>query len=179
MVRIRKTLESTDFVYLVSKRPEGGLLGGFWEFPSLDLPDSEDNEDSSTVTEVDTKSANEFLRTKFGVDVTSLEHLQRKSIGTYNHKFTHIDQTLFIEKLDITSPDPLPLKDDVPNVSWVSAEELSELAMSKTATVCLEMVNQKNGTPSKKVAKKTTTPAVKEKNQPSILSMFAKASTKK
>lgn len=190
--------EDGEWSFLLKKRPDGGLLGGFWEPPSLDLPQDEEGDEH---TKVDESMASVFLMDTFGIDVSSFAadslslvvsatesgdtsdkpavSLVRQSLGLYDHKFTHIDQSVLIEKLDITSQNKPELKSsDNSEMKWATADEIANLAVSKVATVCFERVKNPS-VPAKKAPsspKKKTAAANSDKKQPSILSMFAKKS---
>lgn len=59
---------------LIRRRPEGGLLGGLWEFPGVDLSDGEDPEDA----------LRRGLKDSLGVDAVIM-----RSFGSYRHSYTH------------------------------------------------------------------------------------------
>lgn len=192
---------SQSWSYLFKKRPEGGLLGGFWEFPSLDVT-SNDNETDNIYTKVDESLANSYLLSTFGLSLptqnetptplvsvkleegdrslteTPAKHQNRRFVGVYDHKFTHIDQAVLIEKVDIVGGDipTLQLSEGV-EAKWVPAEQISSLAVSKVTSVCLERVSNPNSVQKKKSAsspKKNASTTNTDKKQPSILTMFSK-----
>jgi A/G-specific adenine glycosylase len=189
-----KSQTEADCMYLVKKRPDGGLLAGFWEFPTLDLPmtqseedDEDDDEEEATedkkssptthgsVTVIDKEAVDANLRRSFNIDLGAHENVSRRSIGTYEHKFTHIDQTVLIERLEIVSE----IRPEIPEDSkWVSRPELSSMAISKVTTVCLARAEQKEPL-SPKAALKSKKTATPEKGQRSITSMFTKSPAKK
>lgn len=191
--------EGEKWNYLFKKRPEGGLLGGFWEPPSLDIPQDGEIE---VYDKVDKRMANEFLSGLFGVDFTAYlgdsakvevkdedigmkvdaeasgsVTLVRKFVGSYEHKFTHIDQSVLIEKIDLICKERPALKViEGVEMKWVSQDEIPSLAISKVTTVCLERINKPGSTPKKTSAppKKKIPVANSDKKQPNILSLFSK-----
>lgn len=185
--------EDGEWSFLLKKRPDGGLLGGFWEPPSLDLPQDDDGEEYA---KVDESMASGFLLDTFGIDVSAFAagslsvdvkagvasdnasvSLVRQFVGPYEHKFTHIDQSVLIEKLDITSNVRPELKSaDGSEMKWVTNDDIANLAVSKVATVCFDRVKNPSTTTKKAPSspKKKTAAANSDKKQPSILSMFSK-----
>lgn len=197
-----ETVEDNDtnsWQYLMKRRPEGGLLAGFWEFPSVDFPVAEtvasDDENEADVAEdggedggkkkrkvvkKDILSSSmpdfEVWKQKFKFEASfSTDIDSRKSLGTYDHKFTHIDQTVFIEQIDLRSAtQPVVHTDEEATIKWVRHEQLanSEIAISKVSTVCLERSNTPKLVSPKKPLKKKVAPATVDKRQPTIMSMF-------
>jgi len=189
-----KTATEEEFWYLFKRRPEGGLLGGFWEFPSLDEAMKEENhvkteeeqeEDEEEKEKLLNREAmDEFLKTAFGLGLEpNVDQVKRQSLGTYLHKFTHIDQTVLIEKVDVFGC-KLPSIFQCDTLKWVSGDKISELAISKVTSVCIDRVQQSSALSSAKSSKPkkpSTSPSPKKKSslintdkkQPSILSMFA------
>lgn len=195
VLRWRPNEESENWSFLFKKRPEDGLLAGFWEPPSLDLPQDEEGEEHLKVEEA---MADAFLLDLFGIDIANMSNsvkievksenggmaadgvlpsVSRRFIGVYDHKFTHIDQTVLIESIDITSATIPALKlAETATMKWVTVDEIPSLAISKVTTVCLERVkNPAAATKKAAPSPKKKTPAVNsDKKQPSILSMFSK-----
>jgi A/G-specific adenine glycosylase len=204
-----------EWMYLMKKRPEGGLLAGFWEFPAIDMPAAQGNdvsdaqegdEDNDAELDADQKPKIKkesvafppspltewaFWKHEFGIQIDDSMVLDRQSLGNYEHKFTHIDQSVCIEKLDLQShelpsiafeasktPEIRASSDSEGTLRWVSQEQLnkSEFALSKVSTVCLDRIRHPP-TPKKEKAKSTsakkkTAAVTPDKKQRSILSMF-------
>jgi A/G-specific adenine glycosylase len=71
--------------YLLTKRPDQGLLANMWVFPCLDIEDGGAN---GAPTQ---QSKTEFL-SKFNI------HASRcRAIGSFTHLYTHISQTYQVE----------------------------------------------------------------------------------
>lgn len=101
---------------LLQKRPEGGLLAGLWEFPSIAVPAAEAGKtslSSSRRAAVD----DHVSRLLSGVSLPSEDNatasptspyklLRREAIGEIIHVFSHIRMTLRVEhvRLEISSP---------------------------------------------------------------------------
>jgi A/G-specific adenine glycosylase len=99
---------------LLRRRPEGGLLGGLWEFPGVDLGDGEDLE----------KGLRQGLKQALGVDIEIVG-----SIGVYRHSYTHfhVAAEAFHCQWDAgepTSVGEIPLR-------WVPIPQLEEKPMGK------------------------------------------------
>lgn len=89
----RKTNNGAEF--LLTQRPKTGLLASLWQFPQIDLPrtETEDQfslEDGPTI--IDT-----YLVETIQVFVDRNEMAKRSSIGTIYHQFSHINQTYIVE----------------------------------------------------------------------------------
>jgi len=102
-------LETTEEIgYLLTKRKEGGLLGGLWEFPSVAAPKEDDFES-------DERGASPLLDTT----ATSLVHSLRAFdnlpfenatvdmtepdtyVGSVTHVFSHVRQTMRVTKATV------------------------------------------------------------------------------
>eukprot|EP01125_Pyxidicula_operculata_P020252 TRINITY_DN7458_c0_g1_i1.p1 TRINITY_DN7458_c0_g1~~TRINITY_DN7458_c0_g1_i1.p1 ORF type:complete len:698 (+),score=176.65 TRINITY_DN7458_c0_g1_i1:81-2174(+) len=110
--------------YLLVKRPKGGLLSSFWEFPSVDLDDTEDKQgnvnggDDDMDVEPSTpkysyashkKLVDTYLKQKCDTELFDDDNqiskstkskyniIRRLELGQTNHVFTHIKQTLMVE----------------------------------------------------------------------------------
>jgi A/G-specific adenine glycosylase len=102
-------LETTEEIgYLLTKRKEGGLLGGLWEFPSVAAP-KEDDFDSderggpglldTTATSL-VHSLRLFENLPFAgatVDTTEPD----KYVGSVTHVFSHVRQTYHVTKATV------------------------------------------------------------------------------
>lgn len=85
----------SDCRYLLVKRPEGGLLAGLWEFPSVLLEGEADVESRR-------KAIDRFLKLSFGLDVKkSCKVASREEVGVYVHVFSHIRLKMYIELLTL------------------------------------------------------------------------------
>ncbi|XP_023738695.1 adenine DNA glycosylase [Lactuca sativa] len=80
--------------FLLVKRPEGGLLAGLWEFPSVSLNGEEADVDARR------EAIDDFLKNSFGLN---LDIVSREEVGEYVHIFTHIRLKMYIELLVLRS----------------------------------------------------------------------------
>lgn len=107
---------------LLRRRPDDGLWGGLWEFPTH----LEDEVDASSTLQ---ESADAWLETLAG-DTSSWE---RHPLGTVVHKLTHREITF--EASLLSAPEAAELLDET--CAWCTPEELGSLGVS-TATRKLE-----------------------------------------
>jgi len=112
-------LETTEEIgYLLTKRKEGGLLGGLWEFPSVAAP-KEDDFDSAPP-----RGASPLLEETAAALVHSLRAFDNlpfenatvdttepdKYVGSVTHVFSHVRQTMRVTKATVKIS--LPPKSD-------------------------------------------------------------------
>ena len=100
--------------YLLTKRPEKGLLGGLWEFPGGK------QEAGESLEECIIREIREEL--DVAIEVQS-------PFGVYKHAYTHFKVTLHAFRCLLTEGDPKPLA--ASELGWFSAEKLAELPMGK------------------------------------------------
>ena len=98
----------------VARRPEGGLLGGMWEFPGGKLEETDHSLAACLQREI---------REELGVGV-----LVGKQLGTYKHAYTHFRITLHAFFCELKTGETL---DESPEKRWLSPNALSDLPMGK------------------------------------------------
>lgn len=102
--------------YLISKRPETGLLAGLWEFPSLELQ-SLDTEYKDRVDQ-----STQYLKTKYQLE---LNQPIRHDLGNVVHLFSHIRKVYHIEWIQYQhDQDTVDMDIDDSEVKWVTLSEL-------------------------------------------------------
>ncbi|KAG1452752.1 hypothetical protein G6F56_007738 [Rhizopus delemar] len=108
----RIDLDGVEPLYLISKRPDTGLLAGLWEFPSIEL------------SSLDTKYAGrslettDYLKTKYNVE---LQECVRHDLGNVVHLFSHIRKVYHIEWIQFKSEEKFKETDEI---KWVTMSEL-------------------------------------------------------
>jgi A/G-specific adenine glycosylase len=112
----RITSKDKEARYLISKRPDTGLLAGLWEFPSLELQSLDtkyqDRVDQST----------QYLKTKYQLE---LNQPIRHDLGNVVHLFSHIRKVYHIEWIQYQhDQDTLDMDIDDSVVKWVTLSEL-------------------------------------------------------
>jgi A/G-specific adenine glycosylase len=99
---------------LLRRRPEGGLLGGLWEFPGVDLDDGQDLD----------QGLRQGLKQMLGVDVEI-----GRSIGLYRHSYTHFHVAAEAFRCNWDAGEPGSVG-DAP-LRWVPIARLEEKPMGK------------------------------------------------
>ena len=99
---------------LITRRPQGGLLGGMWEFPGGKAQPSEEL----------SACLQRELREELGVEVSVGE-----IFGVYRHAYTHFRITLHAFCCTLKHVKPQPLQVD--EIRWVKPSELSAYPMGK------------------------------------------------
>lgn len=168
-VCIIKNIVSQDVVqYLMVKRPENGLLGGFWEFPSVDLNKyweiSNEPEEISYNKRRDI--IDEYLKDKLDQSLLKFQS-KRIELGNINHIFTHISQKLWVEMLVLETNKKLELNND-DEIRWCENESFLNLAISKSVKNCYNLTLQKRVRSSKKFKKSD------ESSQTTLIQFFKK-----
>ncbi|KAG0174409.1 hypothetical protein DFQ30_004482 [Apophysomyces sp. BC1015] len=116
---IQRTIEESDEpVYLISKRPDTGLLAGLWEFPSLELGNQ------ATTYGERSKKAAMFVKDRYKIDLDEVKQLQRHDLGNVVHLFSHIRKVYHSEWISYHSSSIDDVYDE--STKWVTLEELKK-----------------------------------------------------
>jgi A/G-specific adenine glycosylase len=109
----------TDEEFLVIKRPPDGLLGGLWEFPSVQV----DADTAST-------GIDGYLGDRLGL--VGIEKGEPDDLGEFVHHFSHIRMTIEVQlrRLACDGGGIEPALDFDQPLQWVPLDELDSLAMS-------------------------------------------------
>ncbi|KAI8974412.1 DNA glycosylase [Pilobolus umbonatus] len=107
-VSIVECIKDNESYYLLSKRPETGLLAGLWEFPSLELESPINKVDQST----------EYLRTRYQIELK--DAITRVDLGNVIHLFSHIRKVYHIEWIQYKNDLIVQNK----SIKWVTLAEL-------------------------------------------------------
>ncbi len=99
---------------LLRQRPQGGLLGGLWEFPGVDVSDGDELEEG----------LRQELKHALGVDVDIVQR-----IGIYRHTYTHFRVAAHAFRCSCEGCEPSSI-DEVP-LRWVDIHHLQENPMGK------------------------------------------------
>jgi len=103
-----------DGLVLIARRPEGGLLGGLWEFPG----GKQESEESLT------ECLERELLEELGVKIEVGEKL-----GVFKHAYTHFRVTLHAFACRIVEGEPRPVQPSA--IRWVALSQLGEYPMGK------------------------------------------------
>ncbi|MEL7645329.1 MAG: A/G-specific adenine glycosylase [Anaerolineaceae bacterium] len=99
---------------LIAQRPQGGLLGGLWEFPGGKLETSDPDLPACLRREI---------REELGVEISVGEMM-----GVFRHAYTHFRITLHAFACALLAGQTVPESE---TVRWASPEELPGFAMGK------------------------------------------------
>jgi A/G-specific adenine glycosylase len=99
---------------LIAQRPEGGLLGGMWEFPGGKVEPGE---------ELDAGLRRE-IREELAVDIKVGEHF-----GVYEHAYTHFRVTLYAFSCSLENGEPQAV--EASDLRWVIPQDLKAYPMGK------------------------------------------------
>ena len=99
--------------YLVTKRPEGGLLGGLWEFPSVVMADEVKDDQTQRSKAVDSliETLDPFEGEGEGFAL-NVKRKQVEQVGEVTHVFSHVKQLTNVERAVV---EVLILKSDYDN----------------------------------------------------------------
>ncbi|KAL4235873.1 hypothetical protein ACF0H5_004262 [Mactra antiquata] len=158
---ICKKTENED-AFVITQRPEKGLLAGLWEFPSQTFDkDNTGDADSST------------LLSNHGIKVTS--ELTKGSCGEVVHIFSHIHQTYVVEFITVNQSDVY--FENQSKYKWVTKQQFYEAAVSTAMKkVFKQYESSMNG--NKKDGKHTKLKSKTDNNQKSIQEFFKPKSKK-
>ncbi|KAI9360218.1 NUDIX hydrolase domain-like protein, partial [Pilaira anomala] len=162
---VEKISPNQEPLYLISKRPETGLLAGLWEFPTLEL----DTLDSDYIERA--KKSTQYLNTRYQLE---FKQPNRFDLGNVVHLFSHIRKVYHIEWIQYEQDD-LPTIDRVTDVKWVTLTELKTSPIPtglKKALKLLENFKTTNSTTLTK--KKAVKKSVKTTKSANIASFFKK-----
>jgi A/G-specific adenine glycosylase len=103
-------------LYLITQRPQNGLLGGLWEFPGGKMKSGED------LPTCLRREIQEELAA--GVEV-------HEPLGVYRHAYTHFSVTLHAFHCTLRPGSPAPRPVQVADLRWVHVDELPDYPMGK------------------------------------------------
>lgn len=108
------TSNDSEPVYLISKRPNTGLLAGLWEFPTLELSVL------NSTYETRSKESTHFLKTKYELQ---FDQANRYDLGNVVHLFSHIRKVYHVEWIQYQHENETSeLTND--EAKWVTLKEL-------------------------------------------------------
>eukprot|EP00884_Botryococcus_braunii_P007159 jgi/Botrbrau1/16444/Bobra.0142s0040.1 len=135
------TASEGDRTYLLVQRPAAGLLAGLWEFPSAAV----ENEAGASGRR---RAVDSQLDTLFGEDGWRGLVVERKSLGSVVHIFSHIRMTMHVERL-LLQADRVPLGrsglTDVPATKWVSHQGMGDEGLSSGVRKVFSLVVSSDG----------------------------------
>ncbi|KAG1373750.1 hypothetical protein G6F61_009917 [Rhizopus arrhizus] len=133
-----------DPLYLISKRPETGLLAGLWEFPSVELTSPNTNYSARSL------ETTNYLKMKYSIE---LEEPTRHDLGNVVHLFSHIRKVYHVEWVQYESNDE-PMESE--EIKWVTMSELQKAPIPTGLKKALKLFEKFKTTTPTKLTKKTT-----------------------
>ncbi|XP_060594297.1 adenine DNA glycosylase-like [Ruditapes philippinarum] len=149
---------NTEDEYLVTQRPEKGLLAGLWEFPSLQC---------NTTQAGETEASCDNILQQNGVIVKGQQTF--KNCGEVVHIFSHIHQTYMVKCLTVNESN-ITLEDKS-KCKWVTRQQFMEAAIS-TAMKKVFKAYEGAVNENKKKSSVTKLKGKEDKNQKSIQAFF-------
>ncbi|TMW62194.1 hypothetical protein Poli38472_009687 [Pythium oligandrum] len=153
-----------DWKFLMTKRPDGGLLAGQWEFVHSKVEDG-DKIPAFTQRKTHMKSR---LTDLFGdaavftaptsnakAKTHTLEH--RQDLGELVHIFSHVKHHMGIEHLHFSEKPPLvvAIEHDIADVRWMTLTEMNQLGITTGVKKILQLVFKAAKTPAISTTSKT------------------------
>jgi adenine-specific DNA glycosylase len=119
---------------LLSKRAEEGLLAGLREFPTFSW---KDKQTKPTAEELDV--ARQHLQRKCFSLASKLDFAKYEIIGNFKHVFTHINETVAVERVKVSGT-VVALASD--NISLVRPDEVKKKGVAKSTNKALLLYNK-------------------------------------
>ena len=151
--------------FLLVKRPEGGLLSGLWEFPSVVMEDTDADEDALRAA-ADRLLAETLRFPAAAASSSPKTKTKTKPLGEIVHVFSHVRQTM---KVELVSVELSPTDDgffgninarsgDVssatPEWKWVAEDDMADAGLTSGVRKVYDLVvGKKNGKCGKSKAK--------------------------
>ncbi|ORZ06902.1 DNA glycosylase [Absidia repens] len=112
-----------ESLYLISRRPDKGLLAGLWEFPSLELGDNR------TTYAQRSKRTTTFLKEQYNLDLTTTAtvkaEVKRQDLDNVVHLFSHIRKVYHIEWVRIPAAAGIEMA-STGQKKWITMDELKK-----------------------------------------------------
>ncbi len=120
-----------DGKYVLTQRPAKGLLAGLREFPTSEWKDR-----SSLPSKAVQAAARAAILAKCFVEPVNIGSVD--TVGEFEHKFSHIDQTMFVQFAQVAAPVALQA-----GVVAVAAEEIERNGVCKSTNKAFAMLLKK------------------------------------
>ncbi|ORX59601.1 DNA glycosylase [Hesseltinella vesiculosa] len=174
---VEKVLKDGSSIYLISKRPEQGLLAGLWEFPSVELAIHK----KKSIYAARSKQNAEYLKQRYQLDLADLD-AACQDLDHVVHLFSHIRKVYYIEWVRITSTEQEPSlsqHDGHPSESkWIPEADLKTAPIPTGLKKALKLLDKaksvKHSSAKRRQPTSKTTPS---NTNASITSFFTKKET--
>ncbi|OWZ11099.1 A/G-specific adenine glycosylase [Phytophthora megakarya] len=140
---VETDVSRSDWQFLMSKRPEGGLLAGQWEFlhckVRCDMSDSDKIPSfSKRKTFMDARLAAIFGKSALIRSDQSIP--ERCDLGELAHIFSHVKHHMGIEHLHFTSKPQLLPEAEADELRWMTVAEMRQLGITTGVKKILQLV---------------------------------------
>ncbi|KAG7377106.1 hypothetical protein PHYPSEUDO_012156 [Phytophthora pseudosyringae] len=126
----------SDWKFLMSKRPEGGLLAGQWQFLHSKMSDGDKIPPySKRKAFMDAR-----LTDMFGKSALTVSPPERRDLGELTHIFSHVKHHMGVEHLHLTSPPELLPAAASDELRWMTATEMRQLGITTGVKKILQLV---------------------------------------
>lgn len=123
--------------YLISRRPNKGLLAGLWEFPTMTLPGTNDSTQAHRrITAVDHVSV---LLQDTGVSWMGEVNFER-DLGEITHVFSHLKLKMFVMRFSVRRNETKTLEMRSDKHQWVTKEEVAKATLGTGMTRCWDLM---------------------------------------
>ncbi|KAL3669356.1 hypothetical protein V7S43_005732 [Phytophthora oleae] len=147
---------SSTWKFLMSKRPEGGLLAGQWEFLHSKMSEG-DKIPPLTKRKIFMDAR---LTDAFGKSALVRSIPERRDLGELKHIFSHVKHHMGIEHLHFKSqPELLPAADS-DDLRWMTVAEMQQLGITTGVKKILQRVLRPDKAKTKTKSKPSSTSAV-------------------
>ncbi|KAG1707985.1 hypothetical protein DVH05_024636 [Phytophthora capsici] len=159
----RKATKSIDvdstWKFLMSKRPEGGLLAGQWEFLHSKMSDGDKIPPlSKRKTFMDARLNDTFAKSTLVQSGKSIP--ERHDLGELTHIFSHVKHHMGIEHLHFKSqPELLPAAES-DDLRWMTVAEMNRLGITTGVKKILQRVLHPDKAKAKSKSKSSSTSTV-------------------
>lgn len=166
----------SDWRFLMSKRPDGGLLAGQWEFLHSKMSDDDKIPPfSKRKTFMDSRLTDIFGKT--ALSGSSRSFSERRDLGELTHVFSHVKHHMGIEHVHFKSQPELSVESDA--LRWMTVAKMKQRGITTGVKKILQLVlHPDKATGNSKAKTKAATSAVSHvtdgKRLKTIASFFKK-----
>ncbi|KAG7394674.1 hypothetical protein PHYBOEH_004830 [Phytophthora boehmeriae] len=168
----------SDWKFLMSKRPEGGLLAGQWEFLHSKMSDGDKIPPfSKRKSFMDSRLADTLGKTAL-VRSDGKSIPERRDLGGLTHIFSHVKHHMGIEHMHFACQPALLPAAQLDELRWMTVAEMQQLGITTGVKKILQLVLHPDQSDKKSSKKSKSTTAVSHvthgKRLKTIASFFAK-----
>ncbi|KAI8097144.1 DNA glycosylase [Halteromyces radiatus] len=129
---------SEGSLYLISRRPDKGLLAGLWEFPSLEL------DNKQTTYEQRSTLSSTFLKNQYNLDLMDgTLDVKKQDLGNVVHLFSHIRKVYHIEWISISSS--ILKQTSTEQTKWITMDELKTAPIPTGLKKAIKLLEKAQG----------------------------------